>query len=247
MPSEDEVQMRNLRVLVVDDDPDFAESMAVVLELGGHQVETAQSGEEAIEKFLRQDYDVAFMDVRLPRQNGVEALNRIREAKPEARVVMMTGYSVKELMDKALKDGAWAILHKPFDMERVLELVGRIKPVAILVADDDQDFLSSVKELLEWNGYRVYAAHTAQQTIERLRAGGVDLAILDLRLPDGSGLDVCRELRGSGSLAPALIFTGYAKEEAQAIQKLQSLSNASVIVKPFPMRTLLQSVEQLTA
>jgi CheY-like chemotaxis protein len=58
-------------VFIVDDDKDFAETLKMVLEGRGYDVEIAHSGEEAIAKFCEQDFDIAFMDVKLPGKNGV--------------------------------------------------------------------------------------------------------------------------------------------------------------------------------
>jgi two-component system, NtrC family, response regulator HydG len=84
-----------LNVFIVDDDKDFAESLSIVLENRGYKVDIAYSGEEAISKFRDHDYDITFMDFKLPGQNGVASFLEIHRLKPEARVVMMTGYSVE--------------------------------------------------------------------------------------------------------------------------------------------------------
>ena len=69
--------MKNLKVFVVDDDPDFAEGIGLSLELEGHDVTYASSGEEAVDKFSDANFDVTLMDVRMPGMNGVETLGRL--------------------------------------------------------------------------------------------------------------------------------------------------------------------------
>ena len=83
----------------------------------------AHSGEAAIEKFRDNDYDIAFFDVRMPGMNGVESLLEILKFKPDAQVVMMTAYSIKELLDKAVENGAIGVLHKPIEAQQFLALV----------------------------------------------------------------------------------------------------------------------------
>ena len=112
--------MRSVRVFIVDDDLDFGESLAIVLEGQGCEVTTASSGEDAVKIFKEEDFDIAFMDVRLPGICGVESFLEIRKFKPEARVVMMTGYSVQDLLKQAVDNGAWGILNKPLDIQSVL-------------------------------------------------------------------------------------------------------------------------------
>ena len=106
--------MTGLRIFVVDDDRDFAESLADVLEPQGHTVALAFSGEEAVQRFATEDFDITFMDVRLPGMNGVESLFEMRRLKSDAKVMMMTGFSVEELPQQAVEGGAFGVLHKPF-------------------------------------------------------------------------------------------------------------------------------------
>ena len=120
--------MTALRVFIVDDDIDFAESLAEVIKKRGHQVELAHNGEDAVERFRDADFDIAFMDVKLPGKNGVESFFEIRKIKPDAKVMMMTGYSVEHLLRQAVDHGALGVLHKPLDFDRVLEVLDKVKP-----------------------------------------------------------------------------------------------------------------------
>ncbi|MCX7016173.1 MAG: response regulator, partial [Candidatus Sumerlaeota bacterium] len=190
--------MRNLRVLIVDDDPDFSSSLSILFRAMRYDVDTAFSGEEAFGKYRQRDYDVAFLDYKLPGMNGVESFRRIRTLRPDTRIVMMTGYSLKEMMAPDVKDDAWAILRKPFQFEDAMNLVSRIRPVSVLLADADAEFATQLKEALEWNGYRVEVALTARQTLARAKSNGVDLIVLDTLLPDDGAVEVWRTLKRSG-------------------------------------------------
>lgn len=116
--------MPPLKVFILDDDRDLAECLAMALEGRGHQVTVAHSGEEAVERFRHETFDLAFFDVRLPGISGVECLRRIRAFQPEARVVMITGYSVDEELEEAAELGARGILHKPFSPLRLFDFLG---------------------------------------------------------------------------------------------------------------------------
>ncbi len=133
--------MKPLSVLIVDDDRDFGQSLANFLRLEGYQVELAFDGETAVEKFWARDFDAAFLDVKLPGMNGVETFLEIRELKPDAKVFMMTGFSVEELLRQAMDSGAVGVFHKPLDLGEVVKALEAAAPAAIvLVADDDPDF-----------------------------------------------------------------------------------------------------------
>ena len=162
--------MKNMDILVVDDNQDFAETLADVLELNGYNVTISYNGEDAITKFTEKDYDLTFMDVKLPGMNGVESFLKIKEIKPKAKVIMMTGYSVEQLLNQAFENGALEILHKPFDMTNVLKIIEKLKPDGIiLIADDDEDFVGSIKTLLENEGYKVLIAPDGQKAIDHIR------------------------------------------------------------------------------
>ncbi len=112
--------MEKKNILIVDDDIDFAESLASVLNLFGHNVSFVQSGEEAIEKYRNVNYDLAFFDIVMPGKNGVESFLEIRHFKPEAKVVIVSGYIDQDLMKKAHNNGIYGVLLKPFDVEDLL-------------------------------------------------------------------------------------------------------------------------------
>jgi len=114
--------MKRLNIFVVEDDVDFAEGLAESFELEGHEVEIATTGEDAIARFQQKDFDLTFMDVKLPGKNGVESFLEIRALKPEARVMMMTGYSMQRLLDEAMDGGALGVLKKPFSIDVAVDL-----------------------------------------------------------------------------------------------------------------------------
>ncbi len=237
--------MKQLEVLVVDDDQDFAESLAMVIEGRGHKVELAHDGRQAIEKFRNQDFDIAFMDVKLPGMNGVESFLEVRKFKPHAKVVMMTGYSVEQLLDQAVENGAWGVLHKPLDVERTLGMLEKVKPAGILIADDDADFVESVREVLISQGWRVLVAKNGEEAVDQIRSDGVDILILDLRMPILNGLETYLELKHSGLAVPTIVVTAYADEEAERISRLLSMSVNGIMRKPFDPRDLIEAVERL--
>jgi DNA-binding response OmpR family regulator len=114
-------------VLIVEDDPDFAESLMIALGVRNCHVDIARTGEEAIRKFRNHCYDITFMDIKLPGKNGVESLAEIRDLCPSACVVMMTGYSEATLLDKARQAGALDILRKPFRLKEMFGFIDNIQ------------------------------------------------------------------------------------------------------------------------
>ncbi len=114
--------MSRANVMIVDDDQDLAESLAELLEMSGCTVTTAANGREAVLTHGKRDFDVTFMDVRMPVMNGVDSFFEIRKLKPDAKIVMMTGFK-EAIVAKALEAGAAGLLNKPFAIAAMLAIV----------------------------------------------------------------------------------------------------------------------------
>src|SRR5210317_2242126 len=115
------------KVLIVEDDADFAESLVIALGVRNCHVDIARTGEEAVRKFRNLCYDIAFMDIKLPGKNGVESLAEIRGFCPAAKIVMMTGFSEATLLDTARKAGAIDILRKPFRLKEMFGFIDKLQ------------------------------------------------------------------------------------------------------------------------
>lgn len=238
--------MNSLKIFIVEDDMDFAEGLAEILELEGHEVETANSGEEAIARFQEKDFDLTFMDVKLPGKNGVESFLEIRALKPEARVMMMTGYSLQHLLDEAMNGGALGVLKKPFDIEVIINLASSVgKGSRVLLVEDDADYAGLVKEMLEKNGHWVKHCTNGSDAIEKCRGGGVDVVFLDLRLNGITGLDVFKEIRAVDENLPVVVITAFADEEFKAIAEMKSMALTDIISKPAHPDELLDCINSL--
>ncbi len=234
------------RILVVDDDHDFAETIADVLELKGLLVDRAHSGEEGLELFRKHDYAAVLLDVKLPGMNGLECFQAMRRIQSDARVIMMTGYSVEQILDQALAEGVWKVLTKPFDLGRVVAMLSALpRDGVVLVVDDDPDLTATLRDLLAAKGYRVLVATTGEQALALVRQHSIDLMILDLQLPMLHGLAVYREIRAEGYLFPTMIVTAYPSEEQGALDVLRTEEATSIFVKPFDFSRFYEKFQKV--
>jgi CheY-like chemotaxis protein len=117
------------------------------------------------------------------------------------------------------------------------------KSLCILVADDHEDSLAALSRLLEINGYTVYTARTAEEARHLAAARRCDLFIGDVGLPDGSGLDLMRELRQRHGLA-GIAVTGYAGKEDVADALAAGFEKH--LAKPVAFSELLAAITKLT-
>lgn len=111
------------RVLIVDDDAGVLETTADILEIHGCRVAVASSGAAALEQARREEFDLALVDIVMPQMNGVELCRQLKRLCPRTMVIMMTAYSVEELVSQALEEGAYRVLYKPLDLEAVFSLM----------------------------------------------------------------------------------------------------------------------------
>jgi len=101
-------------VLVVDDEEVVRELFRETLEELGHSVITAETGAEGLELVKQQDFALVFLDLKMPGMDGAELLRQIKTIKPRLPVTIITGYPDSELMMRALAQGPFGVMNKPF-------------------------------------------------------------------------------------------------------------------------------------
>jgi CheY-like chemotaxis protein len=111
------------RILIVDDDLSQCESISLVLRRRGYTATTVNDGPDAIEKVKKRPFDIIFLDIKMPRMNGVEAYKRIKKIRPEANIIMITAHVSDDLVQEARQKGANGILYKPLDMDKLIRLI----------------------------------------------------------------------------------------------------------------------------
>lgn len=122
------------KVLLVDDEPQFVETLAERLETRGFGVRTALSCDEAMGKLKEQEADVVILDVLMPGKDGIETLREIKDLNPLIEVIMLTGHATIETAIKGLKLNAFDYLMKPSETE---DLVQKINSARSRKADQE--------------------------------------------------------------------------------------------------------------
>jgi len=110
-------------ILIVDDDRAILKSLGEILQLRGYNVDTAETGREAIEKSKSRFYNLMLLDIKLPDMEGTELLKAVDDTLPKMIKIMVTGYPALENAVESLNLGADAYLMKPIDPKELLEVV----------------------------------------------------------------------------------------------------------------------------
>ncbi|HVU16917.1 MAG TPA: response regulator [Candidatus Didemnitutus sp.] len=257
---------RDLRILVVDDDPHDREMIGFYLAENGFKVDTASDGESALAKVTASagplPWDLLLADHRMPGLDGVELARRL-SADDRGRAlpfVLMSGGALRGA-GSALTTGVRAIVTKPIRQEefdaalQACGLSGASVPPAseqpesaaeaprncVLVVDDHDANLKVARLTLERLGQKVETASSGSEALERLRTGKYDLVLMDCQMPGLSGYDTTRRIRsrtieGINPDVPVVALTAYAM--AEDAEKCREAGMSDYISKPIRVPTL---------
>lgn len=127
---------RSEKILLIDDEETSCKALSLLLLNDGYSVETARSGEEALDLLEKQSYDLIISDLFLPGINGIEILKKTREAAPHTCFIMITGNATAETAVEAMKEGAFDYITKPFNFEKLKLQVAKALEKSGLMAEN---------------------------------------------------------------------------------------------------------------
>ena len=107
------------RILVADDEQSMREFLDIMLEKEGYKVSLAANGEEVVKLIDNDLFDLVLLDIRMPKLDGISALKKIKAIAPETVVIMITAYASADTAIKAMKEGAYDYITKPFKVDEI--------------------------------------------------------------------------------------------------------------------------------
>jgi DNA-binding NtrC family response regulator len=112
--------MVDFRILFVDDEAEYLETVIKRMKKRGLDVTGAASGADALALMASHDFDVLILDVRMPRMDGIEVLRRVKQSFPLVEVIMLTGHASMEVAIEGMELGAFDYLMKPVDVDELI-------------------------------------------------------------------------------------------------------------------------------
>ncbi|MBF0381637.1 MAG: response regulator [Magnetococcales bacterium] len=117
-----------MRILIIDDDPQFLNMLVWMVESAGHEVVSAHNGDRGLAEFANGDFQLVITDILMPDKDGVETIQSIRTISPKTPIIAMSGgysQSANSFIGLTVAErlGAYKVLEKPFEKEQLLEAI----------------------------------------------------------------------------------------------------------------------------
>jgi len=207
---------RNVNLLIVDDDISILETVGDVFQEKGYNVAMVDNGQKAIKLVSRRYFDVVLMDIKMPGIDGLETYKEVKRIIPTAAVIMMTADSKEELVKKAIEEGAYTIIYKPFNVKRVIKIVEEaLKKPIILIVDDRIEDRETLRDILAGKGYRTVLAKDGYEAVGFSEKGNFDLILLDIKVIDSNKHKEFTGVPNERILENAIWISKYMKENGK--------------------------------
>jgi two-component system, NtrC family, nitrogen regulation response regulator NtrX len=122
-------------ILIIDDEKAIRKTLGEILSYEGYKMDEASDGEEGLRKFKEKEYDVILCDIKMPKMDGIEFLEKAKEANPDIPIIMISGHGTIETAVEAVKKGAYDYISKPPDLNRLLITIRNAMDKTSLVAE----------------------------------------------------------------------------------------------------------------
>ena len=140
-----------IRLLLVDDENDFVETLAERLRLRDFNVSVALNGNEAINLVKENEFDVIVLDVLMPGKDGIETLKEIKSVDQISQVIMLTGHATVKSAIQGMKNGAFDYLMKPTNTDDLIEMIKKANQ--LVVEHRDRIRQAEINDILKKRGW----------------------------------------------------------------------------------------------
>ena len=260
--------LKDLRVLVVDDNSTAREIFADILESFDFEVVTVNSGEEAIEhlKQTKDHYDLVVMDWQMPKTDGIEATHQIQSTGSDIPVILVTAYGREEALEASKNVQLKSILAKPISastmLDSIMETFGyesekregirssadeieasiKIRGAKVLLVEDNEMNQELALELLANGGVIAKVAENGQEALNMLETESFDGVLMDCQMPVMDGFTATRELRKIETFKELPVIAMTANVMAGDREKVLDAGMNDHIGKPINVREMFATM-----
>ena len=153
-------------ILIIDDEKAIRKTLSEILSYEGYKIDEAGDGEEGFRKFREKEYDVILCDIKMPKMDGIEFLEKAKESNPDIPIIMISGHGTIETAVEAVKKGAYDYISKPPDLNRLLITIRNAMDKTSLVAET-KVLKRKVSKVQDMIGDSV-PIHKIRETIEKV-------------------------------------------------------------------------------
>src|ERR1700733_8283633 len=125
-------------ILIIDDEKAIRKTLTEILSFEGYKIDEASDGEEGLKKFKEKNYDLVLCDIKMPKLDGIEFLQKAGEANSDIPIIMISGHGNIETAVDAVKKGAYDYISKPPDLNRLLITIRNAMDKKSLVVETKQ-------------------------------------------------------------------------------------------------------------
>ena len=248
-----------INLLLVDDEPSFLVAASKALSRRGFHVSQALDGRTALDFIGKQSFDVVILDIKMPGIDGVEVFSHIKFLAPDLPVIMLTGHGTMQQAFEVSREGVFEYLTKPCDIEKIAETAQKAveqaksavfrahsevdaEEIRLLLVDDEADFLESLAPALGRRGIVVTTAASANEVLEKIKRQIFDVALVDLRMPGPSGVDLLMQINKLDLFTPVIILTG--QPSMGKMIKAAKEGAFDILLKPQSVEALTQKIRE---
>jgi len=247
-------------VLVVEDVEQVRQIVRSILERAGYKVIDATDGADALKvasKFS-DNIDLLVTDVVMPEMGGRELAERLQRARPNTKVLYMSGYTEDSIVDRGVLMRGIDFMAKPFTPDTLLQHVRgtldkkktTVPPVSatrILLVDDEEAILQLTERVLRKRGFQVTCNTSPLEALRVFAANpeAYDVIVTDVGMPELGGFDVAHRVRNTG--VKVVITSGYFEERDRAKAQAAGIPSEAMVLKPDTIEELAVRIEAAIA
>ncbi len=241
------------KILIIDDDGIVRDALVIFLSKKNHEVLLSGDGINGLLIFKNSKPDLVILDRNIPNMTGSRVLAEMKKISPKIPIIILTAYDSDTDAENYLNSGAASFLSKGEGLSSVIKEVEKILGASgegnkssvekILIVDDDKSMIKMLARFLLSKDFEVLSSFDGVSGIDMYKKHKPNLVLLDIGLPDKSGLEVLKDLKSFDDDAAIIMVTG--NDDADIGRQCLKAGAVDYISKPINLSTLERSIKTI--